>query len=196
MEGARSRNDSRPALATSRRDREIRSLQCGPIPECPRMTAPQFTVPINERYFEDYVPGPTYEYGPISVSEAEIIDFAKKFDPQYIHADPEKAARGPFGGLISSGWHTSSLMMRLYADNYVSSVAAIASPGVDELRWLKPVRPGDSLWIRVTVLESRRSQSKPHFGMVRVLIEVINQNKETVMTVKTMNLIRCRTDSQ
>jgi acyl dehydratase len=160
------------------------------------MTAPQFTVPINERYFEDYVPGPTYEYGPISVSEAEIIDFAKKFDPQYIHTDPEKAARGPFGGLISSGWHTSSLMMRLYADNYVSSVAAIASPGVDELRWLKPVRPGDSLWIRVTVLESRRSQSKPHFGMVRVLVEVINQNKETVMTVKTMNLIRCRTDSQ
>jgi acyl dehydratase len=156
------------------------------------MSGSQFTVPINERYFEDYVPGPTYEYGPISVTEAEIIDFARKFDPQYIHTDPEKAEHGPFAGLISSGWHTASLMMRLYADNYVSSVAAIASPGVDELRWLKPVRPGDSLWIRVAVLESRRSRSKPHFGMVRVFIEVANQNKETVMTVKAMNLIRCR----
>lgn len=92
------------------------------------MSTPRFAVPINERYFEDYVVGPTYEFGPISVSEAEIIDFGRKFDPQYIHTDPEKAALGPFGGLIASGWHTASLMMRLYADNYISSVAAIASP--------------------------------------------------------------------
>jgi acyl dehydratase len=156
------------------------------------MSAPQFAVPINERYFEDYLPGPTYEFGPISVSEAEIIDFGKKFDPQYIHTDPEKAARGPFGGLIASGWHTASLMMRLYADNYISSVAAIASPGVDELRWIRPVRPGDALWIRVSVIDSRRSQSKPHLGMVQVLVAVVNQNREEVMSVKTMNLLRCR----
>ncbi len=93
------------------------------------MSAAEFSVPIDERYFEDYVPGPVFEYGPIAVSEAEIIDFAKKFDPQYIHTDPEKAARGPFGGLIASGWHTSSLMMRLYADNYLSSVASARLSG-------------------------------------------------------------------
>ncbi|HWF37748.1 MAG TPA: MaoC family dehydratase [Candidatus Acidoferrales bacterium] len=157
------------------------------------MSADQFTVPIDQRHFEDYVPGSIHEYGPIAVSEAEIIDFAKKFDTQYIHTDPEKAAKGPFGGLIASGWHTASLMMRLYSDNFISSVAAIASPGVDELRWIKPVRPDDSLSIRITVLESRRSQSKPHIGMVRVLVEVFNQHKELVMTLKPMNLLRCRT---
>lgn len=156
------------------------------------MSAAQFTVPINERYFEDYVPGVTYEYGPIAVAEAEVIEFAKKYDPQYIHTDPEKAAAGPFGGLIASGWHTAALMMRLYADNYVSSVAAIASPGVDELRWIKPVRPGDSLWIRVAAIDSRRSRSKPHLGLLRVMVEVLNQHKDVVMTVKTLNLIRCR----
>jgi acyl dehydratase len=152
----------------------------------------EFSVPINDRYFEDYISGSVFEYGPIAVTEAEIIDFAQKFDPQDIHTNPEKAARGPFGGLIASGWHTCGLMMRLYADNFVSSVAAIASPGVDELRWLKPVRPGDSLHIRVSVLDSRRSASKPDRGMVRVLVEVLNQKQELVMSVKPMNLIRCR----
>jgi acyl dehydratase len=161
--------------------------------ETMRMSANEFAVPIDQRYFEDYVPGSSYEYGPISVSEAEIIDFAKKFDTQYIHTDPQKAAQGPFGGLIASGWHTASLMMRLYSDNYISSVAAIASPGVDELRWIKPVRPGDSLSIRVTALEAQRSQSKPQMGMVRVFVEVFNQQKEIVMTLKPMNLLRCRT---
>jgi acyl dehydratase len=156
------------------------------------MSAAEFSVPIDERYFEDYIPGPVYEFGPISVSEAEIIDFAKKFDPQYIHIDPEKAARGPFGGLIASGWHISSLMMRLYVDHYLSSVASNASPGIDELRWTKPVRPGDSLWIRVTALDARPSRSKPDLGVVRVFVEVLNQNRETVMTVKTVNLFRRR----
>jgi acyl dehydratase len=160
-------------------------------------SAPQeFLVPASERYFEDYVPGSVYEYGPISVSEAEIVEFATKFDPQYIHVNHEKAAAGPFGGLIASGWHTAGLMMRLYADNFVSSVAAIASPGVDDLRWLKPVRPGDSLHIRVSVLDSRRSASKPDRGMVRVLVEVSNQKQELVMSVKTMNLLLCRPASR
>jgi acyl dehydratase len=157
------------------------------------MPADSFTVPIHDRHFEDYIPGKIYEYGLISVSEAEIIDFAKKYDTQPIHTDPEAASKRHFGGLIASGWHTAALMMRLYSDNFISSVAAIASPGVDELRWIKPVRPGDSLSIRVTVLESRRSQSKPHLGMVRVLIEVMNQNDELVMSLKPMNLLRCRT---
>jgi acyl dehydratase len=152
----------------------------------------ELSVPANQRFFEDYEPGPVYEFGPIEVTEAEVIGFAKKFDPQYIHTDPEKAARGPFGGIIASGWHTSSLMMRLYVDHYLSSVASMASPGIDELRWIKPVRPGDSLWIRVTALDARPSKSKPDVGVVRVFVEVLNQNRETVMTVNTVNLFRRR----
>ncbi|MGH9691441.1 MAG: MaoC family dehydratase [Candidatus Acidiferrales bacterium] len=156
------------------------------------MSPNDFPVPIAERYFEDYLPGAVYEYGPISVSERDIVAFAEQFDPQYIHTSPEAAARGPFGGLIASGWHTASLMMRLFADHYLSKVAAIASPGLDELRWLRPVRPEDSLWIRVTVAKATRSRSKPDRGVVHNFVEVLNQHREIVMTVKPMSMLRCR----
>ena len=149
-------------------------------------------VPVNQRYFEDYVEGASFEYGEISLSAEEIIEFARRFDPQPIHIDPEAAARGPFGGLIASGWHTAGVMMRLLADHYISHVAGMASPGVDEIRWLMPVRPGDTLSIRVTVLETKRSRSKPDRGMVRTLVEVLNQNREVVMTLKPMSIVRCR----
>jgi acyl dehydratase len=154
-----------------------------------------FAVPVTERYFEDYVPGATYEYGAISLSAHEIIDFAKRFDTQPIHTDPQAAERGPFKGLIASGWHTASVMMRLLADHYISRVAGMASPGVDEIRWLLPVRPGDTLSIRVTVLEARRSRSKPDRGVVTSLVEVMNQNREIVMTLKPMSIVRCRASS-
>ena len=121
-----------------------------------------------------------------------MIAFATKFDPQSIHVDPEAAARGPFGGLIASGWHTTAMMMRLFADHYLSKVASLASPGVDELRWTRPVRPGDTLTIRVTVLEANVSRSKPDRGVVRTLIEVLNQNGELVMSCKAINLLRRR----
>ena len=156
------------------------------------MNTTDFSVPITERYFEDYIPGSVFEFGTISVEEAEIIDFAKRFDPQDMHVDAESAARGPFGGLIASGWHTAGLAMRLLVDHYVSKVASLASPGVDEVRWTRPVRPRDSLRIRVSVLEARRSQSKPDRGLVRTLVEVFNQNREVVMTFKAMNILRCR----
>lgn len=155
------------------------------------MTA-NFAVPVTERYFEDYVAGTTFEYGAISVSADEIIEFAKRFDPQPIHVDPEAAARGPFAGLIASGWHTAGVMMRLLGDHYISHVAGMASPGVDEIRWLKPVRPGDTLSIRVTVLETKRSRSKPDRGVVHSFVEVMNQNREVVMTLKPMSIVRCR----
>jgi acyl dehydratase len=151
-----------------------------------------FAVPVTERYFEDYVPGTTYEYGAISLSADEIVDFAKRFDTQPIHTNPEAAERGPFKGLIASGWHTAGVMMRLLADHYISHVAGMASPGVDEIRWLIPVRPGDTLSIRVTVLEARRSRSKPDRGLVLSLVEVMNQNREVVMTLKPMSIVRCR----
>lgn len=151
-----------------------------------------FAVPVTERYFEDYVPGATYEYGAISLTADEIIDFAKRFDTQPIHTDPAAAERGPFKGLIASGWHTAGVMMRLLADHYISHVGGMASPGVDEMRWLIPVRPGDTLSIRVTVLEARRSRSKPDRGLVRSLVEVTNQKREIVMTLKPMSIVRCR----
>jgi acyl dehydratase len=150
-------------------------------------------IPFNQRYFEDYVEGATSEYGEISLSADEIMEFARRFDPQPIHVDPEVAARGPFAGLIASGWHTAGVMMRLLADHFISHVASMASPGVDEIRWFIPVRPGDTLSIRVTVLETRRSRSKPDRGIVRSLVEVLNQNKEIVMSLKPVSMVKCRT---
>jgi acyl dehydratase len=152
----------------------------------------KFVVPITDRYFEDYIPGSVYEYGTISVTEAEIIEFARRYDTQSIHTDPEAAAQGPFGGLIASGWQTAGWMMRLFADNFLSSVAGIASPGVDELRWKIPVRPGDSLRIRVTILEARHSRSKPDRGLVTTFTEVLNRRREVVMSLKAMSMLRSR----
>jgi acyl dehydratase len=158
----------------------------------PNVNEADFEVAIDQRYFEDYRVGAVHRYGATLVDEAELIAFATKFDPQNIHVDPEAAARGPFGGLIASGWHTAAMMMRLFADNYLSRVASLASPGIDELRWTRPVRPGDTLEIRVTVLEANRSRSKPDRGVVRSLIEVLNQNGELVMSCKAINLLRRR----
>jgi len=159
------------------------------------MSASDSTTPVGDRYFEDYVPGAVYEFGSIDVSEAEIIEFALRFDPQDMHLDPDAAARGPFGGLIASGWHTAAMMMRLFCDHFLSKAASLASPGIDELRWLRPVRPGDVLRIRVSVLEATRSRSRPDRGMVRTLVEVLNQNSEVVMSLKPMNIIGCRGDA-
>jgi acyl dehydratase len=145
-----------------------------------------------ERYFEDYEPGAVFTSGAIPVSEAEIIDFARRYDPQAMHTDPEAAANGRFGGLIASGWHTASLMMRLFATNFLSPGSSVASPGIDELRWLQPVRPGDILSLRMTVLEARPSRSRPGEGVVRSLVEVLNQEGELVMSLKPISLIACR----
>ncbi len=156
------------------------------------MSNSTFTVPSERRYFEDYVPGSVHEFGPIAVEQDEVIAFARRFDPQVFHTDPELAKNTIYGGLIASGWHTAGLMMRLFADHFLSKVASLGSPGVDELRWKLPVRPGDELSIRVTVLETKRSRSKPDRGMVRSFIEVINQNREVVMSMKAVTLALCR----
>lgn len=156
------------------------------------MANPDFSVGIDQRYFEDYVPGLAVEYGSAALDADEIIAFGRRYDPQEFHVDPERAARGPVGGLIASGWQTAGLMMRMLVDNYLSSVASLGSPGVDELRWLAPVRPGDRLSIRVTVIEARRSRSKPDRGLIRTLIEVLNQRREVVMTLKGMTMMMCR----
>jgi acyl dehydratase len=151
-----------------------------------------FKAPIDQRYFEDYNKGARFEYGPILVEEAEIISFARRFDPQTIHTDPEAAALGPFNGLIASGWHTMGLMMRLIVDHYLSAIASLGSPGVDEVRWLRPVRPNDQLRLRLSVLEANPSRSKPDRGLVVTLIEAINQRDELVASFKAMNLLKRR----
>jgi len=150
---------------------------------------------VPERYFEDYAPGAVFTTDAITVSEAEIIDFARRYDPQAMHTDPEAAASGRFGGLIASGWHTAALMMRLFASNFLSPASSVASPGIDELRWLHPVRPGDALHLRITVVETRRSRSRPQEGIVRSLIEVLNQRGDVVMGLKPISLIACRPES-
>ena len=144
------------------------------------------------RYFDDYVPGTTHDCGSVSVSQAEIISFATQFDPQPFHVDPEAAARGPFGGLIASGWHTAALVMRLLVDNYLSAESSLGSAGLDEMRWPYPVRPGDTLRVRATVVESRRSLSKPDRGIIKTLVEAVNQDGRTVMRATAINFLLVR----
>lgn len=151
-----------------------------------------FASPIDDRWFEDYVPGAVHEFGSATVTEDEIRSFAGRFDPQPIHVDPEYATTGPFGGLIASGWHTASLFMRMYTDHYLSKVASLASPGIDELRWPAPVRPGDTLRVRATVASARVSASKPDCGVVRTDVVVLNQDDVTVMTMSAVNMLRRR----
>jgi acyl dehydratase len=151
-----------------------------------------FLRPISDRYFEDYIEGDVHRFGTIAVEADQIVTFANQFDPQTFHTDPEAAKSGPFGGLIASGWHTAGLMTRLFMDHYLTKVASLGSPGGDELRWVKPVRPGDTLSVRVTVLKAVPSKSKPDRGAVTSFVEVINQAGEVVMTFKVVNIIAKR----
>ncbi|HXC26507.1 MAG TPA: MaoC family dehydratase [Stellaceae bacterium] len=159
------------------------------------MTEPVRDKQIHEkpgRYFEDYPVGAVYVGGPITVSEEDILEFARRYDPQPMHIDKAAAEAGQFGGLIASGWHTGSLVMQLMVKHFVPTPGNLASPGLDELRWLRPVRPGDSLSLRVTIESARLSRSKPGQGVVTGLVEALNQRGETVMSLKPISLMRCR----
>ena len=146
-------------------------------------------------WFEDYPVGAVYTGGPIEVGEQEILDFARRYDAQPMHVDKAAATAGPFGGLIASGWHTGSLMMQLLVRHFVPSPGNLPSPGVDELRWVRPVRAGDRLSLRVTIESARRSRSKPDQGVVTSLVEMLNQNGDVVMSLKPVSLMRCRPGS-
>jgi acyl dehydratase len=150
--------------------------------------------PRQDRWLEDFRAGEIAEFGDYEMTEAEIVAFGTRFDPQVFHTDPERARTAAFGGLIASGWHTAAAMMRMLVDHWVPPAASLGSPGIDELRWLIPVRPGDRLRVRVTVEEVRRSRSKPDRGLVRSLDEVLNQNGAVVMTARAMGLFRARPD--
>jgi acyl dehydratase len=132
-------------------------------------------------YFEDFVVGMSVELDGPTLSEAEIIEFAKKYDPQPFHVDPAQAKESIWGGLIASGWHTAVICMRLVCDAYLLASASLGSPGIQELRWLKPVRPGDHLRLKMTVEATKPSRSKPDRGTVLHRWEVFNQTGEQVM---------------
>jgi acyl dehydratase len=151
-----------------------------------------FTVPIEERYFEDYAPGAIYEYGHIAITEEDIIEFARRWDPQPIHTDPDFATNGPFGGIIASGFHSAGIFMQLFVTHYLSQVASLASPGIDEMRWSTPVRPGDLLRLRTTVIEARPSRSKADRGLVHTKAELFNQDDRRVMHLVPINILRRR----
>jgi acyl dehydratase len=134
------------------------------------------------RYFDDFQVGEVQETGSYTVSREEILAFARQFDPQPFHLDDEAARTSIFGGIIASGWHTASICHRLIVEHLLGRSASLGSPGVDELRWLRPVRPGDTLTARVEVLSLTPSRSKPDRGAIKFRFEVRNQNGEQVMT--------------
>jgi acyl dehydratase len=144
------------------------------------------------RYFEDYVPGLSVDCGTFTMTEADIIAFASQYDPQPFHVDPVAAKDGPYGGLIASGWHTIAMTMRNLVEFYVSPESGLGAAGVDEIRWPRPVRPGDTLRVLATVLEARRSASKPDRGIVRGAVELTNQDGAVAMSLTAINFILLR----
>jgi acyl dehydratase len=134
-------------------------------------------------YFEDFEPGQVLDLGSRSVTEDDIVAFARQWDPQPFHVDPEAARDSVFGGLIASGWHTGAMWMRLYVDSLLGGASGQGSSGIEELRWLAPVRPGDTLSGRLIVLEATSSESHPGRGTIRIRGEMVNQEGVTVMSM-------------
>ncbi len=144
------------------------------------------------RYFEDFTVGQKLRAGPYRLTKDELLDFARKYDPQPFHLDEAAGKATHFGGLVASGWHTAAISHRLLVEALLQDSASVGSPGVDELRWLKPVRPDDELSLEVEVLELLPSRSKPDRGSVRCLFSLTNQKGETVMTQRGIGMFARR----
>lgn len=154
------------------------------------MNAP--CTPQAPRFIEDWTVGETLVLGPATLTEKQVQDFARDYDPQPMHIDPDYAAAGPFGGVIASGFQTVALAFSLVVRRGVFGTNGLGGPGMDEIRWLKPVKPGDRLTNHVTVLEARRSASKPDRGLLRLGHDLRNQRDETVLTFTSMSIVRSR----
>jgi acyl dehydratase len=135
------------------------------------------------------------DFGGMAVSREAVLNFAQQFDPQPFHVDDEAARGSLFGGLCASGWHTCAMAMRMMCDGYLLDAASLGSPGIDNLRWLKPVFPGDTLSMRMEVLEARPMASKPQVGLLRSRWEVRNQHGQPVMTMEGWGMFRRRSDA-
>lgn len=149
--------------------------------------------PDGRRCLEDFEAGQARTYGRYEVTADEIIAFARQFDPQPVHTDPEAAAESRYGGLIASGWHTTCIAMRLAVlEGYLQEVAVVAGVGVEGLRWTAPVRPGDVLSVREEIRGTEPSASDPTQGLLRIDIEVLNGDDESVMTMEWIDLVERR----
>ncbi len=140
--------------------------------------------PPQKRYWEDFAPGQVIEHGPRRISREEIVAYAREFDPQPFHLDEEAARHSMLGGLCASGWHSCCILMRMSAESFVLNSSSMGAPGVDEVRWLAPIRPGDDLTLRATVLSTRPSSSRPDMGLVNVLLELFNAAGTCVMSLR------------
>lgn len=159
--------------------------QGAPVPRAARGPKPLESPPRPRlRYLEEYVVGETVQSESYLVTEGEIIEFGRQYDPQFLHIDREAATDGPYGGLIASGWHTAAIGMRALVENFISPGRTLGSPGMDEVRWLAPVRPGDELRTRVTVEKVEPSASDPGRGSVHALTEMFNQDDVLVLRMR------------
>lgn len=147
---------------------------------------------MDSRYLDDLAPGQRFRTPGLTLSESEIIDFAWRYDPQAFHLDANAAAQSPYGGLIASGFQSLAICFRLFIQSGVLADSSMGSPGIDELRWLAPVRPGDTLHGEIEVLEARPSASKPDRGIARLKYQAVNQRGETVLTFIVNHLLRRR----
>ncbi len=145
-----------------------------------------------DRYFDDFSVGDCFHTGGLTLSEAMILDFAMKYDPQPIHLDVEAARQSIYGGLIASGCQTLAVALRLFLSERVLSACSLGSPGIEEIRYKKPVRPGDTLRVRTEILEKTPSRSKPDRGVLRIDYTVTNQKKEPVLTAQILHLVSKR----
>lgn len=144
-------------------------------------------------YFDDIQIGDRREVGDYTFTREEILEFGRRFDPQPFHVDEQAAKRSPYGGLIASGWHTVSVCMRIVVTSMLGEESgSLGSPGADEIRWLKPVRPGDTLRVLTEVIEKRPSSSKPDRGLIKLRWTALNQDGEAVMTMIGLGIFCCR----
>ncbi|MEW2400449.1 MaoC family dehydratase [Streptomyces sp. NPDC046862] len=144
------------------------------------------------RYFEDFRTGDIHELGTVTVTEEEVLEFARRFDPQPFHTDTELAARSSFGGLIASGFHTASMFMRRYVDGLLAYSACAGSPGIDEVRFHRPVRPGDKLTARIEILGSRPSLTSPATGIVQPRCQLVTPDGTVVFSMVLHSIFRRR----
>ncbi|KHQ51609.1 MaoC family dehydratase [Mameliella alba] len=145
-----------------------------------------------KRYFEDFEIGETWQSAPVTMTEAEIIDYAKAYDPQPIHTDPEAAANGRFGSVIASGWQVAALSMRVFVESGGYGDTPVVGMGIESLRWRRPVRPGDTLTVTREVIGLERSEKRPEWGTIRTQVAMANQDGEVVMTLVSLGQVACR----
>jgi acyl dehydratase len=147
---------------------------------------------MSKRHWEDFKPGTVAFCGPRLVTREEIVAFAAEFDPQPMHLDEAAGAATLLGGLAASGWHSCCILMRIIADGFINESSSLGAPGVDEVRWLKPLRPGTQVRVRTTILETRASNSRPEIGFVKCLFELLDEQDTVLITLTSPLMIRRR----